>query len=121
MSARRCVSALIAGAAFVFSLPAFAHAVVKQSVPANGAVLDAAPAQVEITFNEKVEKLFSTVTLKSAEGKAVPTAKASVDPANPSVLRLPVPALAGGKYVAHWTAVGHDGHRLSGDIRFSIK
>jgi len=121
MSARRGVAALIAGAALVLSVPAFAHAVVKRSVPANGAVLDAAPAQVEITFNENVEKLFSTVTLKSAEGKPVPAAKASVDPANPTVLRLPVPVLASGKYVAHWTAVGHDGHRLSGDIRFSIK
>jgi methionine-rich copper-binding protein CopC len=121
MSARGAFCALVAGASLVLSLPAFAHAVVKQSAPANGAVLDAAPAQVDITFNEKVEKLFSTVILKNGAGKAVPTAKASVDPANPAVLHLPLPPLASGKYVAHWTAVGHDGHRLSGDIRFSIK
>jgi len=121
MSARRLVHAAIAAAALLLSLPASAHAVVKQSVPANGAVLDAAPAQVEITFNEKVEKLFSTVTLKTAAGKTVTTEKASVAPANPKMLMLPVPVLTSGKYIAHWTAVGHDGHRLSGDISFSIK
>ncbi|UUZ53918.1 copper resistance protein CopC [Massilia sp. H-1] len=92
---------------------ALAHAVVKQSVPAKGAVLAAAPKEIVITFNEKVEKLFSTATLKTGAGETVPTDKASVDAANPAVLRLPVPVLTSGKYVVHWTAVGHDGHRLA--------
>lgn len=121
MSTLPVMRSLIALAALTLSAPALAHAVLKQSVPANGAVLDLAPAHIELTFNEKVEKLFSTVTLKDAAGKGVPTAKAAVDPAKPAVLRLPLPALGRGKYVAHWTAVGHDGHRLGGDITFSVR
>lgn len=121
MIARHLVRLLVAGAALVVALPALAHAVVKQSVPAKGAVLAAAPKEIVITFNEKVEKLFSTATLKTAAGETVPTDKASVDAANPAVLRLPVPVLTSGKYVVHWTAVGHDGHRLAGDIGFSVK
>lgn len=100
---------------------AFAHALVTASSPANGAVLAAAPAEVSITFNEKVEKLFSKATLNDARGSTVSTAKARVDQANPAVLRLALPALAPGKYVVKWTAVGVDGHRRAGDIAFSIK
>jgi copper resistance protein C len=121
MIARQLARALIAGAALLASVPAAAHAVVTQSVPAKGAVLAVAPQEIVITFNEKVEKLFSTASLKTAAGVAVPTDKAKVDPADPAVLRLALPVLASGKYVVHWTAVGHDGHRLAGDIGFSVK
>lgn len=98
-----------------------AHAVVKQSVPANGAVLDAAPKEVAITFNEKVEKMFTSATLKNASGATVKTPKGALDPANPAVFRMPLPQLASGKYVVKWTAVGTDGHRRTGDVRFTVK
>ncbi len=101
--------------------PALSHAVVKQSVPANGALLTVAPKEVTITFNEKVEKLFTGATLHDAAGAPVPTPKAAIDPANPAMLRLSVPALKPGSYVVKWTAVGHDGHRLAGKITFSLR
>lgn len=100
---------------------ASAHALVTSSNPAQGASLDAAPREVTITFNEKVEKLFSSATLATAAGATLSTGKALPDPNNPAVLRLPVPVLGTGKYVVKWTAVGNDGHRRSGDIRFSVK
>lgn len=100
---------------------ALAHAVVKQSVPAQGAILAAAPKEVRITFNEKVEKMFTAATLKNAAGATVGTAKAALDPADPATLRLPLPALKAGKYSVHWSAVGGDGHRRTGELRFTIK
>lgn len=100
---------------------ALAHAVVKQSVPAQGAVLAAAPKEVRITFNEKVEKMFAAATLKNAAGATVSTAKAALDPADPAILRLPLPVLKAGKYSVHWTAVGGDGHRRTGELRFTVK
>lgn len=112
----------LAGAALLAacSTGALAHAVVRQSSPAQGAILATAPEEVTITFNEKVEKLFSTATLKNAAGATVVTTKAKIDPANPSTLRLAVPALKSGKYVVNWTAVGQDGHRRTGAINFSV-
>lgn len=121
MTLVRFVSALLVAAAAVGSVPAMAHAVVKKSVPADGALLAAAPKEIAITFNEKVEKMFSTATLGDASGATVSTAKAALDPANPSVLKLAVPALQAGQYVVKWTAVGNDGHRRTGDIRFTVK
>ena len=103
-----------------FSSAAMAHAVVKHSVPAQGAKLAAAPKEAVITFNEKVEKMFTTATLKTGAGATISTSKATVDPADPATLRLPLPALKSGAYAIKWTAVGHDGHRLSGTIGFSV-
>lgn len=111
-----CLALLVLPAA-----PALAHAVIKQSVPTQGAVLAAAPGEVRITFNEKVEKIFTTATLKNAAGATVGSAKAALDPADPSTLRLPLPVLKAGKYSVHWTAVGGDGHRRTGELRFTIK
>lgn len=99
---------------------AMAHAVIKQSVPAHGARLAVAPTEVTITFNEKVEKMFTSATLKTAAGATIATGKAMIDPANPAMLRLPLPALQPGAYVVKWNAVGRDGHRRTGDIGFSV-
>lgn len=121
MIARMVLALALGAAAITAAAPAGAHAVVKQSVPAKGALLAVAPTEVVITFNEKVEKLFSTVSLANGAGVVVPTAKAQVDAADPAVLRLPLPALPSGAYVVRWTAVGHDGHRLSGTIGFRVK
>lgn len=117
------MKALRAGCALLAALcssAAMAHAMVKQSVPADGATLAVAPTQVTITFNEKVEKMFTSATLSSASGAVIATGKAALDPANPAVLRLALPALQPGAYAVKWSAVGHDGHRRSGQIAFTI-
>lgn len=116
----KALRSLVLVAAGLFSSAAMAHAVIKQSVPAQGAKLAVAPKEVVITFNEKVEKMFTSATLKTAAGATIATEKAAIDPVNPAVLRLALPALQSGAYVVKWTAVGHDGHRRTGDIGFTI-
>ena len=110
--------AMLAGA--LCSNAAMAHIVVKQSVPNQGARLTASPPEANIVFSEKVEKMFSSATLNTGAGAAVPGAKSSIDAANGALLRMPLPSLKPGAYVIKWTAVGRDGHRRSGDIRFSV-
>lgn len=107
-------------AAALCSSAAMAHAVIKQSTPANGARLTVAPKEVTITFNEKVEKMFTSAVLKTAAGATIATDKATIDPANPAMVRLALPALQSGAYVVKWTAVGQDGHRRTGDIGFTV-
>lgn len=114
-------AAVVLAMALLQAPAALAHAMLKQSVPANGAVLAVAPREVTITFNERLEKLFSSASLRDAAGNAVGSAKAMLDSANPAVLRLAVPALKPGRYAVTWTAVGHDGHRQGGENRFSVR
>jgi len=115
---RQAITALLLSLA---ASAAMAHADIKQSVPAQGAVLKAPIQEVSITFNEKVEAMFTSATLSTDIGVAVQTGKAALDPANPTILRMAVPVLASGKYVIKWNAVGHDGHRRTGMIRFSVR
>lgn len=98
----------------------FAHATVKESIPAAGATLDKAPAQVVLTFNEKVEPAFSSIDVKDFSGKAV-GGKAFVDPVDPVLLKMDLPALSAGAYQVSWVAVGPDGHRRKGSYSFTVK
>lgn len=115
------IAASIVAAATLASPFAAAHAGLKSSDPQAGAALTVAPKQISLTFNEKIEQAFSTVTLSDKDGKPVATGKAKVDDANPAIVYLEVPALAAGEYTVSWAVAGHDGHRRKGDFKFSVK
>ncbi len=100
---------------------AAAHATLKQSNPEAGAVLQAAPKEIALTFNEKIEEAFSSVSVADAAGKPAASAKAVVDAANPAVVRLTLPVLAAGAYTVTWAVAGHDGHRRKGSFAFTVK
>lgn len=116
---------LVTGAALVataiVSPLAAAHAVLKASQPQSGAVLDASPPHIVLTFNEKVELAFSNVTVTNAKGEDVTSTKATPDASNPAVLTLPVPPLSAGAYTVKWAVAGHDGHRRTGEFKFTVK
>lgn len=100
---------------------ASAHASLKSSNPEAGASLAVAPKEITLTFNEKVEGAFSTITLSDGEGKTVGVEKAKVDVANPVILRLDVSTLNAGIYTVTWAVAGRDGHRRKGEFKFSVK
>ncbi len=100
---------------------ASAHASLKSSDPEAGATLATAPKEITLTFNEKVEAAFSTITIADSQGKAVAAEKAKVDATNPAILRLAVPTLPLGSYTVSWAVAGHDGHRRKGGFKFSVK
>ncbi|WP_295995031.1 copper homeostasis periplasmic binding protein CopC [Rugamonas sp.] len=100
---------------------ASAHATLKSSNPEAGATLAAAPKEISLTFNEKIEEAFSTITLADSQGKEVAAEKAKVDAADPAVLRLVAPVLSPGSYTVTWAVAGHDGHRRKGDFKFTVK
>jgi len=98
-----------------------AHATLKSANPAAGATVEAAPKEIALTFNEKVEQAFSSITVADGAGKEVAIEKAKVDEASPAILRLAVPALPAGTYTVTWAVAGHDGHRRKGDFKFTVK
>jgi len=100
---------------------ALAHARLKSSTPEAGATVQTAPREITLTFNEKVEQAFSTMTVADAAGKEVTAGKAKVDAANPAILHLELPALSAGTYTVSWAVAGHDGHRRKGEFKFTVK
>jgi methionine-rich copper-binding protein CopC len=107
-------------AAVVIPGTAWAHATLQTARPAKDDVV-AAPAEITLQFNEKLEGAFSSARVVDSAGKEVRTDKAVLDPGNPAVLKLAVPALAAGKYRVEYAVVGHDGHRRKGDYAFTVK
>ena len=100
---------------------AWAHAGLQSSIPEKDAEVSVAPKEITLQFNEKLESAFSSAKLVDSTGKQVTTEKAVLDAANPSVMKLAVPALSPGKYKVEYVGVGHDGHRRKGDYSFTVK
>ncbi len=113
--------ATVMAAATLASPFASAHATLKSSNPEAGATLAAAPKEITLTFNEKIEEAFSTITLSDSQGKEIAAEKAKVDAANPAIVRLVAPVLSSGSYTVTWAVAGHDGHRRKGDFKFTVK
>ncbi|KOX00825.1 membrane protein [Streptomyces sp. NRRL B-1140] len=106
--------ALLAGAG-----PASAHAAVTGSDPAQGAVVDKAPARISLTFSEQVALSGDSLRVLDPEGKRVDTAK----PANVSGTTYAVPLHSGlpdGTYTVAYQVVSADSHPVAGAWTFSI-
>lgn len=110
---------LIICLALLWLLPgtALAHSKLTDAVPAQDAVIDASPEQIELTFNTKIEKL-SNLKLFNAAGEQVETEKASVDGATMTG-KIAAP-LVNGEYTVKWTIIGADGHAIDGSYTFAV-
>ena len=104
------------------STAAMAHAVLVKAVPAVGGTVSASPTDIRITFSEGVEPRFSKIAVTSGDGRSVETGAASVDPANPAILIVPLKtALQPGSYKVTWHAVSVDTHATQGSFSFTVK
>lgn len=108
-------------AAVLVAPSASAHAMLKASSPASGAVLKSSPTEITLTSNEKIEQAFSSVTVASIKGKMVKTEKGIVDATNATVMRVRLTKLPAGMYTVKWAVAGNDGHRRTGNFPFSVK
>jgi len=115
------LSMLFAATAMAGTTSAWAHAGLQSATPAKDAEIAAAPKEITLQFNEKLEAAFSTAKLVDSTGKQVNIEKATLDATNPSVMKLAVPTLSPGKYKVEYVGFGHDGHRRKGDYSFTVK
>lgn len=125
---RSAAVALLAAAALVLAAraPAHAHARLERAAPANGATV-AAPAAIELWFNELLDDEFNDVALYRAQPDGSPaddanlaTAKPRVDAADRTHLTTPVGATTPGPYVVQYKVLSRDGHSARGRILFRV-
>lgn len=110
----------LAALAATLSPLAFAHASLVDSFPAKGQTLAGSPAEIHLTFNERVEPKLCRVKLVSDAGKNFDADRPVPDKARANTLVAAVPVLKPGTYSARWTAVGSDGHKTHGDFSFTV-
>jgi copper resistance protein C len=112
----------VVAAAVLASSPgeATAHALVLESVPAQGATLAAPPTHVFLRFNSKLEKRLSHVSLAPEKGKPVALPISVNGQDQPDRIDVPLAPLAPGAYVVRYKVLAVDGHITEGILRFSV-
>ncbi|EMF27101.1 hypothetical protein H114_20292 [Streptomyces gancidicus BKS 13-15] len=109
----------VAGALLAGAAPASAHAALTGSDPAQGAVVDTAPAQISLTFSEPIAVGDDSVRVLDPKGERVDKG----DPANLSGTTYSVRLLSGlpdGTYTVAYQVVSADSHPVAGAYTFSI-
>lgn len=94
-----------------------AHTHLKSSMPADKAVLTAAPKQVMLHFSEPTR--LTAVTLQK-DGEKNETTLSGLPKEATADVTLPVEIAAPGAYKVTWRAVGADNHVMSGSIQFTV-
>lgn len=96
---------------------ASAHAALLETSPIDGAVLDAEPDLVTLTFNEEVQVVPQGMQLFNSDGP-VSMLESAVSGSN---VEITLPAdLTDGTYIVGWRVISLDAHPISGALTFSI-
>ena len=101
----------------VLTFSASAHISLKQSTPAQEAMLMKSPEQLSLTFGGEVR--LAKVIIKDEKNKSInfdfkPSSTPSTD------FSWSLPSLVQGTYTVKWTALGGDGHKMTGTFRFMV-
>ena len=108
--------ALLAG-----SGTAFAHALLRHTLPPVGSTVKAAPAEMLLIFSEDVEPTFSSVVVTDPQGARVDTGTVRTDPKGATHLLAGVKTLAPGTYKVIWHVTSTDAHNTDGTYQFTVQ
>ncbi|EPL9568385.1 CopC domain-containing protein YobA [Providencia rettgeri] len=101
---------------------AFAHAHLKDQLPAEGAAVEQTPESITLNFSEGIEVNFTKVSIIGPEKNIIKTGKATLDANNDTKVIVPVEdKLTSGKYDVNWSVVSVDGHKTKGTYSFTVK
>src|SRR5690606_32128447 len=112
------LAALLATAALTFSAaPALAHSELVGSTPADGDVVDAAPTELVLEFNENIQELGTEVVVTGPDGASAADGDLAVDG---ELVTQPLLDGGAGTYTVVWRAVSADGHPISGELAYEV-
>src|SRR5207245_5974157 len=101
--------------------PAWGHAALVKSSPANGAALAKAPSVIRAWFNDELAVKGSTLKLFDARQKQIAAGGVDIGVKKHDVMKIAPPHLASGTYLVRWHAVSADDNKVEeGSFRFSV-
>ena len=116
----RCSRAIaIALLVLVPASTAWAHAVLVETTPVDGAQLEVSPPEVKLVFNEPIGVGPGAIRVYDSSGNQVDRGDAALGDA-PEEAVVTLPDLAAGPYVVTWRAVSADGHPVKGAFVFQV-
>jgi copper transport protein len=115
------VLAIASGIGAYAAAPAYGHASLISTDPANGAELAERPDEVRMRFSERVTVIPQGVMLRDSTGSVVATEPAALAIDDPTTVILPMPAdLPNGGYVVTFRLSSADSHPVAGSFVFGI-
>ncbi|MER5789132.1 copper resistance protein CopC [Streptomyces sp. NPDC001980] len=121
MRALALLGTLLAALLLASAAPASAHAALRGSDPADGAVLKSSPGSVTLTFTEAVGLLDDSFRVYDPTNHRVDTSEAEHGPAGSDTARITFPKKLGtGTFTVAWRVVSADSHPVSGALTFSV-
>jgi copper transport protein len=100
--------------------PAWAHAALLESTPADGAVLQDAPSEVVLRYSESVGTSLGAVRVVAPDGSRADTGRVTTRAGGTEVVASLREGLGHGTYLLLWRVVSEDSHPVSGASTFSI-
>ncbi|GAA1249518.1 copper resistance protein CopC [Pseudonocardia aurantiaca] len=111
--------ALLAGLALLLgAAPAFAHARLESTDPADGASLATGPERVSLTFSDPMSADFNTITVVGPDNARYETG--SITAQNNTVSIGVGPLGPAGRYEIGYRVVSEDGHPVTGSVAFTL-
>ncbi|WP_280509635.1 copper resistance CopC family protein [Nocardia farcinica] len=119
MTRTALVLAMVVAALAFTGARASAHSEMDTSDPAPSAVLDTAPATVTLTFNQRIEQSFATVSVMGGPANEQWTqGEVSVD--GHQVRTALRPGMPAGQFTVGYRVVSADGHPITGSYGFTV-
>jgi copper transport protein len=111
------VAVVLVGAA---TTPAFAHAVLEQTSPAAGQVLDQPPKSVTLGFSEPVEVALGAIRVFNSRGERLDIGNALHPGGQQNRVRVDLPDLDDDSFVVTWRVISADAHPVRGAFTFQV-
>jgi len=119
MRKRPLRSAVLAAVMVVATMgTAFAHAMMKASVPEDGATVPAGLSEIELRFSHPMRMTLVRVH-RAADDQGV-AVNGALPKAFSDAAKVSIEALTDGAYDVSWTAVSEDGHVMKGHFAFTV-
>jgi methionine-rich copper-binding protein CopC len=96
---------------------AAAHAMLDHADPRVGNKVASVPHEVTLTFTQKLEPAFSSITVTGPNGQRVDTGKTSV---SGNQMSVPLKSGGAGTYHVNWRVLSVDTHRTNGSFTFQV-
>jgi copper transport protein len=100
--------------------PAWAHAALLETTPADGVVLQQQPREIVLRYSEPVSTSLGAVKVLAPDGTRVDTGQVTTRAGRTEVVAPLRDGLATGTYLLVWRVVSEDSHPVSGASTFSI-
>lgn len=111
---------VILGGVVGYAAPAFAHAQLLGTSPANGTTVATPPADVVLTFGEAVQAPPTAIEIYAADGQRLVTGPVGHPAGRSDQVEVALPAAVKGTYVVSWRVISADTHPVQGAFTFSV-